>query len=327
MKTLYDQLEIAFAGREVQPMLELLQTYDNEKDLAKCYSSFAYLSCAGAGGSNELAERMGEVIEAFYLATSIHDDVIDTQDEFVKQIRHRFSTNTHVVLGDCFFVQLGLALARATPLISSDNRNVVIERAETFLLDVAESQIVDEFSQFKKWSSEDALRQMKLRGGTWGRFCVELPALAGGLSEEESRLLGDAGENLFLALTVRDDLRDLQDDIQNGVLTLAPSLYVESLEKRFDHLTPPVAPEQSLALIDLLYSNGAIQQALEQGSHFATKALKQLHDFLDEREAMNWYLLLMLFRLMQKRFEEFSPEHVREGRLGAGFAGDQMIQG
>ena len=40
---------------------------------------------------------------------------------------------------------------------------------------------------------------------------------------------------------------------------------------------------------------------------------------------MNWYLLLMLFRIMEKRFAAFTPAHVREGKLGAGFADESEV--
>ena len=58
MKTLSDNLRHKLKGRNVAPLIELLGVYDDEKDVAKCYSTFAYLSCAGAGGSQGLAETM-----------------------------------------------------------------------------------------------------------------------------------------------------------------------------------------------------------------------------------------------------------------------------
>ena len=95
MKTLADTLRTNLNGRNVAPLIRLLEIYDAEKDIAKCYSAFAYLSCAGAGGSRELAETMAQVIEGFYMATSIHDDVLDgrlflCEDCFFPRAWHAF---------------------------------------------------------------------------------------------------------------------------------------------------------------------------------------------------------------------------------------------
>ena len=100
MKTLSDKLRGKLSRRSVKQLINLLDVYDDEKDIAKCYSSFAYLSCVGAGGSQDLAESMAEVIEGFYMATSIHDDVLDADDEHVRQQRTHTSSNTYMILGE-----------------------------------------------------------------------------------------------------------------------------------------------------------------------------------------------------------------------------------
>lgn len=320
MKTLFDDLASVLDERSIHAMSHLLATYDSEKNLAKCYATFAYLCSGGAGGSRALSEAMGELIESFYLATSIHDDVVDAEDEEVRTLRKEFTPNTFMVLGNCFFVKLGTSLAKAMPEIAPDRRDEVIELYERFLMDVAESQIVDEQSHWETPSPAAAERQMKLRGGTWGRFCVELPGLAGGLSREEARVIGDAGEKLFLALTIRDDLRDLSDDILNGVLTLAPALFFAGGDPSKWIFDANVDQEAAGKLIDLLHGDGAIQKTLEQGQRHTKDALRILNGFLEHRTDMHWYLLLMLFRLMVKQFQEFTPQHVLEGRLGIGIS-------
>ena len=326
MKTLSDEMHDLLADRDVKPLLDLLHLYDDEKDLAKCYSTFAYVSCSAAGGSRELASRMGEFIEAFYLATSVHDDVLDIHDDHLQKLHGELSSNTYVVLGDCFFVRMGIALARATPLIPEPQRDVVIARYEQYLLDVAESQIVDEHSQGKITNCKAAIRQMELRGGTWGKLCVEIPSLAGGFSTDEASLLGEAGENLFLALTVRDDLMDLRDDLSNGILTLAPAEFLECVgaERPLEAETC-FQSTQIDAFIDLLHSDGAIQAALDCGQEYSTNALRIVNKVLKERNDMNWYLLLMLFRIMAKRFEEFTPDDVKRRQLGSGLSGLKSI--
>ena len=325
MQTLSDEIRELLSQRDVDPLLDLLKLYDDEKDLAKCYSSFAYLSCEAAGGTRELASRMGELIEAFYLATSVHDDVLDIHDDHL-QTHGDISPNTYIVLGDCFFVRMGIALARATPMIADDQRDAVIERYEQYLLDVAESQVVDEHSQGKPTSRKAAIRQMELRGGTWGRLCVEIPSLAGGLSIEEARMLGQAGENLFLALTVRDDLMDLRDDLSNGILTLAPAVFLESVGADQSWQGQSCyQPTQVDAFVDLLHSDGAIQSALDCGREYSSNALRIVNEVLRDRNDMSWYLLLMLFRIMAKRFEEFTPQDVRDRQLGSGLSGLKSI--
>jgi len=229
MKTLCDNLRLELAGRNVAPLLRLLEIYDDEKDIAKCYAAFAFLSCAGAGGSQVLAETMAKVIEGFYMATSVHDDVLDANDEHVRQHRTLASPNTYMILGD-------------------------------------------------------------------------------------------AGENLFMGLTVRDDLRDLRDDIRNNVLTLAPALFLEGYEGEATEFHQLRDSAQIEALVDLVHCDGAIGRSLARGRDYTTRALAELHGFLRDKDEMNWFLLQMIFRLTNKRIHEFRPDHVRTGELGIGFS-------
>ena len=324
MKTLSDILRDKLGSRKVASLFQLLELYDDEKDIAKSYSSFAYLSCLGAGGSQMLAERMAEVIEGFYMATSIHDDVLDSEDEQVRRHRSSVTPNCYMVLGDCYFVQIAASLARAAALMPPDAVAATIERFEQYLLDTAESQIADERSHGQVPTRDWAVGQMRLRGGTWGRLCMEVPALAAGLSEPEASRLGDAGENLFLGLTVRDDLRDLRDDISNGVLTLAPAIFMEGRKSNdstpMSNIQRPIESSQIAALVDLLHSDGAIEASLACGRQYTQRALTLLSEFLDDREGMNWFLLQMVFRLTNKRLQEFTPEDVCNGKLGIGFS-------
>lgn len=320
MRTLNDDLHRKLAGRNAAPLIELLEIYDDEKDIAKCYSSFAYLSCAGAGGSQKLAETMARVIEAFYMATSVHDDVLDAADEHVRKHRALASANTSMILGDCFFVEIAAALAQATPMIPAANREVTIAQFERYMLDTAESQIADEHSHGRIPTPDEAVAQMKLRGGTWGRLSMEVPALAGGIDEREASRLGDAGENLFMGLTVRDDLRDLRDDIRNRVLTLAPALLLEDADGPRDEFRQSRDAGQIEALVDLLHSDGAIGTSLARGKDYTRRALAQLREFLADKDDMNWFLLQMIFRLTNKRIQEFTPDNVLAGELGIGFS-------
>lgn len=322
MKTLADDVQRLFANRRLEPLANLLREYDDEKDPAKCYSSLAYLSCAGAGGSAELADTMGKLIEAFFLATSIHDDLLDRKDDANKARLSSHSANSFLVLGDCFFVQLAASLGRATPHIPADSRAVAIGRLEKYLMDVAESQIVDEHSQGSVPTVEAAIAQMKLRGGTWGRLCTEAPALAGGMEESQAAQLGDAGEAMFMAMTLRDDLRDLSDDLANGIHTYAPALYHQQSSTANSNNTN--SGEVS-AFIDRLHDREIITQSLALTAQYANTGLAKLSTFLANRSEMNWYLLHMIFRLMKKRFGEFTPEHVRKGHLGIGFSTDEEI--
>jgi len=159
-----------------------------------------------------------------------------------------------------------------------------------------------------------------LRGGTWGRLSMEVPALAGGLSESEAAELGDAGENLFMGLTVRDDLRDLRDDIRNNVLTLAPALFLEGYDGEAVEFHRLGESGQIEALVDLVSSDGAVERSLACGRDYTTRALAQLRSFLRDKDKMNWFLLQMVFRLTNKRIHEFTPKHVLTGELGIGFS-------
>lgn len=337
MQTLFDELDAALQDRDATVLLQLLSSYDHERELAKCYSTFAYLSSSGGGADRSLAQSMGELIESFYLATSIHDDLLDAEDELVQHRRQKHSANAHLVLGDCFFVKMAVALGRAMPMVPEANRDAVLASYETRMLDVAESQMVEESAKGRCPSVAEAIRQMQLRGGTWGRFCLEIPALAAGLDQAGARQLGEAGENLFVALTIRDDLRDLADDLGNGVATLAPAFFLSTDDDRAssahggstsDALFKPAVTSD---VVKLLQTRQAVEQALSEGRGFVRSAVDQLENFLAEKTDTNYYMLLMLFRLFGSRFAEFTVDDVQQGRLGAGLAetmpdGDSLLR-
>jgi hypothetical protein len=117
---------------------------------------------------------------------------------------------------------------------------------------------------------------------------------------------------------------DLHDDLNNGILTLAPAVFLEDAGTQRP-LESCFQPTQVDAFVDLLHSDGAIQAALDCGREYSTIALRLVNEVLEDRNDMDWYLLLMLFRIMAKRFEEFTPQDVREGQLGSGLSGVKSI--
>lgn len=307
METLVDKVQRKVNEKVDNHLDGLIGKYKDDKIMAKSFSVFTYIVSKGYNVSEELAEQMAEVMEAFFLATSIHDDIIDRNDK-INDTLNDYSINDRIVLGDYFFVEMAVLMGQISPKIDEPYRTKFLEYFTEEMLVVAKSQMIDQKMVGEKYTEEHSLKQSEDRGGSWGRLVMGSVATACGAPKEEVELLTCAANNLFISLTILDDLQDLKDDIQNGIYSLAPSYYLNnggnlSLIKKAKDMTK-IGKE--------LQKSGAIKYALKTSRNYAGKAQLQIDEFLQDKEGMNWFQLKAFFGSIYKQLNAFSDTSIAD---------------
>lgn len=291
MKTLFDKICADFQDSSLLDFDSLLKSYGQDKYMAKSFSIFSYLVARGYQASTALAERYAEIMEAFFLATSIHDDIVDALDEGEKDLRQH-ALNARIVLGDYFFVELAVQLARIIPEIDPDCREGFLDYFKKEMVVVAESQIMDQRMAGKPYSVESSLQQAEERGGSWGRLVMGSISRACGASDMDCQLLTQAANEFFLALTILDDLQDLSDDIANGIYSLAPSHYL----KETGNLQLLQEAKGNMKQIRKeLEKTASLKFAINTAVEYTEAANHTLDEFLRDKEGMYWFQLKAFF--------------------------------
>ncbi|MFQ5891768.1 MAG: polyprenyl synthetase family protein, partial [Candidatus Methanofastidiosia archaeon] len=302
-------------------LLELLDYYESEKELAKIFSCFSFITCEAFGGEEELAEEISRVCEAFFLATSVHDDVVDKKDSSLNELSDVQKANNFMVLGDILFVKLAVHLSKASRLMSKESFQNVCSKLERYLNLVGKSQLMDGDERYKINSIEKAYTHIKMRGGIWGKIVMEIPALAASAPMEEAEVMGKSGELLFSALTIRDDLEDLEDELRNGVYTLPLILLIRNSEimRKDEKLLKEFLSERKQdklkQVMGLLYKYKTVDFALRECVRFCLDANEKLEVVLKDKKGMKWYMIKMIFQMITDSFMRITPEIVRKGLL------------
>ncbi|QNO15269.1 polyprenyl synthetase family protein [Alkalicella caledoniensis] len=301
MDTLADKVQSKvkeYVGHDLDLILEI---YKEDKIMAKSFSIFTYLVAKGYGKDEIIAERIAEIMEAFFLATSIHDDIIDCEDKINEKLMDQ-KLNDRIVLGDYFFVELAVLMGKLTPHLKEDVRDKFLEYFTNEMLVVAKSQMIDQKMIKKKYSIQESLKQSEDRGGSWGRLVMGSVATACEANIKEVQLLTEAANNLFIALTILDDLQDLTDDIKNGIYSLAPSYYLDN----HGDISLFNKVKDIKKIKKELQKNGAFKYTLETAKGYGAKASALLDQFLVDKEGMNWFQLKAFFGTIYKQLDALS---------------------
>lgn len=291
MKTLLDKVYLDFHETSMLDFDALITSYGEDKYMAKSFSIFSYLIARGYNASTTLAEKFAETMEAFFLATSIHDDIIDSRDDGEQGLKQH-ALNTRIVFGDYFFIQLAVHLAEIIQEIDINCRQAFLDFFKKEMVVVAESQLIDQRMAGKPYTIEASLQQAEERGGSWGRLVMGTVCRALGAPPADIRLLTGAANDFFIALTILDDLQDLTDDVANGIYSLAPSHYAERTGT-LKYLQGARGSREKIK--KELDRTGSIKFALKAASEYAAAANIKLDEFLRNKEGMYWFQMKAFF--------------------------------
>ncbi|MFX1255116.1 MAG: hypothetical protein ACFFCZ_26185 [Promethearchaeota archaeon] len=231
----------------------LLTFYKAESMVAQLFAAVGSFICSSFGGTQERANFVAKTLESFFLASSIHDDAVDIYDTE----KGDYPTSLQVISGDIFFVSLAKYLALATRDVPLDSAKKAIDNLIKYLRIIGKYQVLERKTNIR--SANEALVHTRYLGAIQGRMAVEFGATLGSTAtDEDITQAGDIGEKLFFALTIRDDLSDLIDDLANGVFTWPVCLMYE---RKDELLAQQKLSKEEVDLLVSGVSQGKIEDA------------------------------------------------------------------
>lgn len=233
-------------------------------------------------------------IELLYVASLVHDDLIDEAERRrgVVPTQHRWSGDVALMTGDYL-----LALAASEMALAPDPRIIayfsqalmaICEGQLAPVMDVAPFQAALDQYLFKIGSKTAALFEAGCKAGM----------VCGGGTAQQIEALGRFGYDLGLASAISSDVQTLADDLQKGVITM-PLIYAVEMnatpELRVLLDQQQIDDSQIAWAVAEIQRVGGDQRAIEQANSAARRARAQLDFFPDSpaKEALaEWASLL-----------------------------------
>ncbi|HYM09382.1 MAG TPA: polyprenyl synthetase family protein [Bryobacterales bacterium] len=234
---------------------------------------------------DDLAIRLGAVVELIHTATLVHDDVIDSADTR----RGRPSTNSRwgnhisVLAGDWLYMQaFTLSLRERSFHVLDLLTNLTQMMVEGELLQL------DHLGKIRL-TAEDYFDLVNRKTACLFGVCARLGAVAAGAKEKTEALLGEYGWNLGMAFQLVDDILDFTSsakklgkpvgsDLREGKVTLPLILALDGCTEGERAAVETVLRERAYhsvsldTVLDLLEKYQGVAQARRQAEGFAEKA-------------------------------------------------------
>src|SRR6185437_12335513 len=237
------------------------------------------------GPANDMARRLGAVVEMIHTATLVHDDVID----IAKTRRGRPSTN--VVWGNHMSVLAGDWLYMQAFQVALRERNFHILDV---LISLTQMMVEGELLQYERLhridvSEADYMELVDRKTASLFSACAALGAAAAGADEADESKLGDFAWNLGMAFQLVDDILDFTstekilgkpagNDLREGKVTL-PMIYALELAspEELRSVETVIADgnyEQVpfMRVLQILEQHGTIARAYDRAHAFTSRA-------------------------------------------------------
>jgi len=154
--------------------------------------------------------RTAAGMEIFHNFTLLHDDLMDNADmrRGHQTVHKRWDENTAILSGDGMLV-----LAYRFLSGSADYNPKIMDIANETFTGIMEGQQYDmEFEKRTDVTESEYIEMIRLKTSVLLAACVQMGAVIGGASEQDSRLLYEFGEKLGLAFQLQDDMLDVYGD-------------------------------------------------------------------------------------------------------------------
>jgi octaprenyl-diphosphate synthase len=249
------------------------------------------LSAKACGDHDDMAIRLGAVVELIHTATLIHDDVIDSADTR----RGRPSTNSRwgnqisVLAGDWLYMQAFH--------LSLRERNFHILDLLTGLTQVMVEGELLQLDHLGKigLTESDYYELVNRKTACLFRVCARLGAVSAGADNATESNLGEFGWNLGMAFQLIDDILDFTasakklgkpvgSDLREGKVTLPLILALESCTPAEKAQVAAVLRERAYEttplenILGLLERHRGVERARRQAAAWAEKARAWIAD-------------------------------------------------
>lgn len=261
----------ASGGKRVRPALLLLSNY-----------------AVGGKASNDNVIRLATVMEMLHTATLVHDDIIDNANTRRNRasVNARFGNQSAVLMGDWLYMS-----AFETSL--KERSLEILDILTRLTRKMTEGELIQLTMLGRTDISENEYFDI-LRRKTAFLFsaCCEIGAILGGANKETQNALRDYGMNLGIAFQLADDSLDFTADeeilgkaagadLLEGKLTFPLILLVKKKPEIKEKLDQIMRDGDYLAIsreeiLNLLKSNGTLEETRSSAYDFAEKARKNL---------------------------------------------------
>ncbi|WP_121742363.1 class 1 isoprenoid biosynthesis enzyme [Natronorubrum halophilum] len=236
----------------------------------------------GTRFDDDLDAAIASVPTALFVTSSLHDDAIDEADAWDDDRKRRL--NEHITLGDLVFIDV-VEVAGSLP------EGVDLESVLGTVRRIGTGQLREEALAPTTATLEDAIARVDERGAVWGDLAVSLIDAIDGYSAAQLERLRTITTNGMFVLTVVDDVEDLPEDVDNGVVNVPLALYdgetteTESAAAVAESFLESDAPRRIDALLADRWAD------LEAGAREFAASLDRSDEAILEavRRGLSWY--------------------------------------
>jgi octaprenyl-diphosphate synthase len=252
------------------------------------------LSCRLCSNYGEGAYRLSTIFEYVHTASLLHDDVLDNAE-----IRRNKPSVNHVWGNHAAILEGDFLSSKASSIAVGSNSSLLLKKLTDTSMQMVEGQIL-ELSYAHNWniSKEEYMEIITAKTAVLISAACACGAIISGAEADVEESLERFGLNLGIAFQLMDDLLDYTSskevfgkpvgkDLKEGKITL-PLIYTllsleESERKRLESLfkSQRAAEEDYRNLIEIVRSNGALDQIRDEAQTYVNKAAGYLSSFPD----------------------------------------------
>lgn len=276
----------AMALEEQGCLQELLQDILGRKG-KYLRGGFCVLAGRFTGRNREQVLQGATALEAFHLATLIHDDIIDgAQTRRGKiSLHRRYGIRQAVLAGDFLYSR---AMMEILPLLKGEDESNLVKA----IIQICRQEIQQSLSRELNWSLREYLR--RAAGKTAALFSLSLYTGAS-ISEADSSTSEDLrrlGYFMGLSFQMVDDLLDYENrtgkpryqDLKNGLVTLPLLLSVRDSQKQRQRAQRALKLRNLPGLVRMIHKGGGLDQAREMAENYYDRS-RQILQNLPEHPA------------------------------------------
>ena len=183
---------LSLGGKRIRPTFLIMAYNMYADDIERVYSTAAGM-------------------EIFHNFTLLHDDLMDKADlrRGKATVHKKWNENTAILSGDGMLVLAYRYLVQS----SAKDLHKVLDLANETFTGIMEGQQYDmEFETRDDVTEAEYIEMIRLKTSVLLAACVQMGAILGGASENDSNLLYEFGEKIGLAFQLQDDLLDVYGD-------------------------------------------------------------------------------------------------------------------
>ena len=265
------------------PMLMNISDYVVQKSGDKFRPTLALLCAKICGEVNSMSINGALSLELLYIASVIHDDVVDENIERhgAPSLNTRWTNKIAILSGD-YILSKSLSCG-----IQTDNL-AILKSIASIGMQLSDGELLKLMTAtISKESVANYFQLVRKKTAYLFGTCAEVGALSVDAPTAQLHHLKCFGEYLGISFQIKQDILNLADDLQDGKLTL-PLIYAlqQSASPQVAEIIKWVeeqnfSTENADKMHTFILNNGGIQSAEEQIQAYKQKAIDELNDFAD----------------------------------------------